>query len=215
AGRPDPPAFPGSAAVWSWHPAEAALARPLRDRPEEWLYRFFAERSWSPLWRAQLRFDAQDGSQNGQVHFVRRLTDALMGQPGHIAKPPAQRRLRHDAHADLVCNDHGMPGPLRQDRQQVVNALENLFLAASVQQQVRQPQRQAIEDQHIKIRMAENCVWNGQRFFDGHKIVVTALPMPADAFRHLVVPGLGRGQEETPLPEPTGQRQGEVTLAAP
>src|SRR5437660_9073566 len=38
--------------------------------------------------------------------------------------------------------------------------------------------------------------------------------MPANAFGHLVIAGLCRGQEQTPLPQPSCQGQGEIALAA-
>ena len=87
--------------------------------------------------------DPQRLTGHDQHHFIRDRADILREPPRRIAELPRQTILRHDAETDLVRHEH--------DRAFLANerGAERFALSREIalgKEQVRQPQRQAIDE---------------------------------------------------------------------
>ena len=104
-----------------------------------------------------------------------------------VAKAAAERRLRHQAKADLVGDeDHGISGDAQKPRQP---ARLDLGIAPR-QHQVRQPQRQAIDQHGAAVgRLPRQRIDQRQRLLDRGPAFAALRAMMRDAGLHLLVVG--------------------------
>src|SRR5205823_2563671 len=80
--------------------------------------------------------------------------------------------------------------------------------------QIREPERQAIEHDDVRFDAREQAryvEWLFERFEIGAAIA----PMPGDAIAHLVVARFGRSDERPPGSAPSREPEGEVAFARP
>ena len=129
----------------------------------------------------------------------RRDKDDAVGEPGdllvqparRVAKPAAQRRLRHQPHADFVGDQHHRPRSVAQGRMQCRDLRLNRPFR---QHHIRQPQGQAIDQQGpLGRRLGRDRRGERERRLDGAPERTPARPMRGDARRHLGVSRLGGG----------------------
>ena len=121
--------------------------------------------------------------------------DDLVQAALRVAKAAAERRLRHQAEADLVRHKYdGIFGHAEKSRQPA----RFHFGIALRQHQVRQPQGQAIHQHGAAMGcLPGQCIDQRQRLLDGNPAVATPLTMMGDARPHLVI-ACGRGGEVDP-----------------
>ena len=106
-----------------------------------------------------------------------------------------------------------MPPPLAQHRRQLLDAPPHRLDLQSTHEQVGQPQRQAVDDDHVVTAIAAQDLGHGQRFFEGAEVLAAGPPVPGNSIAHLVIPGLGGSQEQPPWAQPPRQGQGQIALA--
>ena len=112
-----------------------------------------------------------------------------------VAKAAAERRLRHQAEADLVRHEYdGIFGHAEKSREPT----RFHFGIALRQHQVRQPQGQAIHQHGAAMgSLPRQCIDERQRLLDGNPAVAAPLAMMSDARSHLVI-ACRRGGEVDP-----------------
>ena len=136
--------------------------------------------------------------------------DAML--PPHLGTSSPSKRHRDDPHADLIRHHHAVCGE-RQHIDEFIHIGEDGLRFLAGEQQVRQPERETIEDDDVVVAAAADGLRDGERLFEGHEVGTTILAVAGDACRHLVIAGLCRGQKQATLTQPPRQAEGEVALA--
>src|SRR6056297_622901 len=133
--------------------------------------------------------DPQRLAGHDQYHLIRDRPDILREPPRRIAELPCQTILRHDAEADLVGDEHDR-ALLAHER-----GAERFALGAEIalgEEQVRQPERQAIDETRAR---AISGIERADEIERGGVVAparIAARLMGGDAPAHFVVEGLGR-----------------------
>ena len=116
--------------------------------------------------------------------------DLLIETPCVVTEPAAERRLGHEAHADLVGDQHDRA---RRQPQCRVQRLGLLVDGPISEQQVGEPQGQAIDQQRpVTRRLGGDDRGQRQRLLDGPPERRAAGAMLADAQGHLGIAGFRR-----------------------
>ena len=109
--------------------------------------------------------------------------DLLVEAAGGVAEVTAERRLGDETHPDLVADEHDRP---TASRKALHSTSLRLGLSAG-QEQVRQPQGQAIDENGTLGSLGSDGRGQIQRRLDGAPERAAARPMRGDALGHLGV----------------------------
>ena len=135
------------------HPQVTAIARArCSSRPECFM------RAFQP--RRGRRLDPQRRAEHGEVDLVGNASDPLVREAGDLDEHASERRRRMDAHADFVGDEHGVKSTLLQDAHHVVGTRQDPLHRFLMEEQVREPERQTIDDGHVVLG---ECVERGGR----------------------------------------------------
>jgi hypothetical protein len=149
------------------------------------------------------------------VDLVGSRRDALVRSTRDIAKETAQGMIGDDPHTDLVAYDDDGERRARCRVDEVFDGAGDLRLRIASQEEVREPERQAVDDGDVHVFEAAKRVRQEPRSLDRPERVASLGDVTRDAVAHLVVQG-ARGRHEgasrSELPR-AGER--ERTLARP
>ena len=170
---------------------------------------------------ARHRSVADDEHLSGDDQFdpLAGVGHALVEPPLGVPEASSERRLGHQSGPDLVGHEHERQTKARERVQQACARGVHVVLA---EHQVRQPQRQAVDEHDIGCRLRSTPGRRGdllervrqrERRLDGAPARVTIRPVAGDALAHLVVERLGGDHDRTPFAERLGENLRASTLA--
>src|SRR3990172_6311521 len=127
---------------------------------------------------------------------VRGGGDALVDAPERVPEAQAHLRGRMHAGADLVGHDDEREAPLGKEVREPVGRGQDALLFVTPQEEVGDPERQAVEDHHVP---PARQALAGRHYVVGHLERAPALgalgAVARDPRFHVAVEGLGRGEE--------------------
>ena len=140
---------------------------------------------------------------------------ALVGVAGEIPEDAPERRFGNQAQPDLVADDDGVGPTPRQGGAELGDADLRGVRAGVAPEEVRQPEGQAVDHDHLVIAIGEQPLGQVEGFLDGVEAVPPLGPVAGDARPHLVVAGLGGGDEQAAPAEREGPRERAAALTGP
>jgi hypothetical protein len=160
------------------------------------------------------RFETKNHAHNAEIDLVSKVSETMMGHSGHIAECAPQGSLGYQSESYFITHHYDMSMPMAKNFGQFLNVSHDRFRIVAAEQQVRQPEGEAIHHHNIIFHGAlPNDLRHGQWLFHGVKVLAARLSVLTDALRHLPVARLSGRQKEPSFAEPACQSQGKGTLA--
>ncbi len=123
-----------------------------------------------------------------------------MRRAGDVAKKAPQGILRHNAHAHFIRDNHRVKRPAVQRGDQVAHRAVDLRGGLVVEQQIRQPKREAVDHHHVHVGDLVQGIGKSPGYFERLKAGAASFLVSANPCVHLGVLGLSCGDEQSPRP---------------
>src|SRR5712691_3044086 len=207
------PRLPGglvssSRARWARRPG-AGSGMPMRLR------RFGRSGIGGSPWRAV--FDEEGKAGNHEGDAIGGGREALVNAAEGVLEAYAYLRRGVDAGADLIGHDDERGAPLAHQSRQRVSGREDLFRGIAPEQEIRHPEREAVEDDEVDaIGQAPAGLGDLIGLFDGAPALGPVRLMTRDAPSHVPIGGSRRGEITRARLRggPRGELDGLAALAA-
>ena len=159
------------------------------------------------------RAQSKDAAEHSDVNLPGGGGDPLVSAPRDISKLPPQAALGNDAHADLVRDDDGGKRRRLERTDEVRHLSFDARLLVSAHEQVRQPERQTVDDHHVHVAEPREGFRELVGGLRGPKGGPALFDVARDSLVHLVVERSSRCDEGPPFAERASPRERERALA--